>query len=144
MADIHGARTRTVGKVLDSERWGGYHPFVARLERAFAEFQQCRHGIAAVNGTVTLEMALEALGIGAGDEVIVPAISFVSTATAVSRVGATPVFVDIEGDTFNIDPHGIERAHHQRDEGDHGGSFRRANGGYGPALRPLPRRTGCI
>ncbi len=97
-------------QVLDSERWGGYHPFVERLERSFAEFQQCRHGIAAVNGTVTLEMALEALGIGAGDEVIVPAISFVSTATAVSRVGATPVFVDIEGDTFNIDPHGIERA----------------------------------
>lgn len=91
-------------QVLESERWGGYHEFVPRLEAAFAAFQQCAHGVAAVNGTVTLEMALEAAGIGAGDEVIVPAISFISTATAVSRVGATPVFVDIEPYTFNMDP----------------------------------------
>jgi dTDP-4-amino-4,6-dideoxygalactose transaminase len=63
-----------------------------------------------MNGTVTLEMALEALGIGEGDEVIVPAISFISTATAVSRVRATPVFVDIEPDTFNIDPERVSEA----------------------------------
>ena len=97
-------------EVLASDRWGGYHPFVGQLEQAFAAFTQCRHGLAAVNGTVTLEMALEALGIGPGDEVIVPAISFVATATAVSRVGATPVFVDIEGDTLNIDPERVRAA----------------------------------
>ena len=56
-----------------------------------------------MNGTVTLEMALSAASIGPGDEVIVPAISFVSTAMAVSRVGATPVFVDIEPLSFNMD-----------------------------------------
>src|SRR5512141_2708452 len=91
-------------EVLESERWGGYHEFVARLEREFAAFQHCAGGVAAMNGTVTLEMALEAAGVGAGDEVIVPAISFISTATAVSRVGATPVFVDIEELSFNMDP----------------------------------------
>lgn len=91
-------------EVLESDRWGGYHPFVERFERSFAAFQQCRYGLAAMNGTVTLETALEALGIGRGAEVIVPAISFVSTATAVSRAGALPVFVDVEDDTFNIDP----------------------------------------
>jgi dTDP-4-amino-4,6-dideoxygalactose transaminase len=97
-------------EVLESDKWGGYHPFVAQLEQEFAKFQHSAHALAAVNGTVTLEMALEALGIGPGDEVIVPAITFVATASAVSRVGATPVFVDLEDDTFNIDPACAERA----------------------------------
>ncbi len=110
MACFRRARTRTSDEVLSSDRWGGYHPFVARFEQEFAAFQQCRFGLSACNGTVTIEMALEALGIGVGDEVIVPAISFISTATAVSRVGATPVFVDIEPDTFNIDPERIREA----------------------------------
>jgi dTDP-4-amino-4,6-dideoxygalactose transaminase len=91
-------------EVLDSANWGGYHEFVGRFEQAFAAFQHCTHGISAVNGTVTLEMALEAAGVRPGDEVIVPAITFISTATAVSRIGATPVFVDIEPYTFNMDP----------------------------------------
>jgi DegT/DnrJ/EryC1/StrS aminotransferase family len=108
---VSGARERELlDEVLKSDRWGGYHPFVARFEREFAAFQQCRFGLSACNGTVTLEMALEALGIGEGDEVIVPAISFISSATAVSRMRATPVFVDIEPDTFNIDPEGIRTA----------------------------------
>jgi dTDP-4-amino-4,6-dideoxygalactose transaminase len=91
-------------EVLDSANWGGYHEFVGRFEQAFAAFQHCTHGVSAVNGTVTLEMALEAAGVRPGDEVIVPAITFISTATAVSRIGATPVFVDIEPYTFNMDP----------------------------------------
>lgn len=97
-------------EVLESERWGGYHPFVNRFERSFAEFHSCRYGIAAANGTITLEMALEAAGVRPGDEVIVPAISFVATASAVSRLGAIPVFVDIEEDTYNIDPECVSRA----------------------------------
>ena len=108
---VSGARERELlEEVLSNVNWGGYHPFVKRFEEEFAEFQQCRFGVSACNGTVTLEMALEALGIGEGDEVIVPAISFVSSATAVSRVRATPVFVDIEPDTFNIDPERIREA----------------------------------
>lgn len=91
-------------EVLASPQWGGFNEIVGRFEREFAAFQHSTHGISAMNGTVSLEMALLALGIGPGDEVIVPAISFISSATAVSRVGATPVFVDIEEKTFNIDP----------------------------------------
>ena len=91
-------------EVLDSGRWGGFNDIVARFEQSFAAFQQCAYGISAFNGTVTLEAALAVCGIGPGDEVIVPAISFISTATAVSRAGAQPVFVDIEPFTFNIDP----------------------------------------
>ena len=96
--------------VLDSPQWGGFHPFVAEFERSFAAYQHCRYGIGAMNGSVTLELALEVLGIGPGDEVIVPAISFITTATAVSRAGATPVFVDIEADSYNIDPHRVREA----------------------------------
>jgi dTDP-4-amino-4,6-dideoxygalactose transaminase len=96
--------------VLDSPQWGGFHPFVADFEKSFSAYQHAKYGIAAFNGTVTLELALEVLGIGSGDEVIVPAISFISTATAVSRVGALPVFVDIGSDTYNIDPERVREA----------------------------------
>src|SRR4051795_6442572 len=96
--------------VLDSPQWGGFHPFVAEFEVSFASYQHAKYGIAACNGTVTLELALELLGIGAGDEVIVPAISFISTATAVSRVGAVPVFVDVGQDTYNLDAARVREA----------------------------------
>jgi dTDP-4-amino-4,6-dideoxygalactose transaminase len=96
--------------VLESPQWGGFHPFVAEFEQSFAAYQHASFGISACNGSVTLELALSLLGIGAGDEVIVPAISFVSTAMAVSRVGAAPVFVDIEEHSYNIDPRQVEAA----------------------------------
>jgi dTDP-4-amino-4,6-dideoxygalactose transaminase len=108
---VSGARERELlDEVLNAEQWGGFHPMVARFEREFAAFQHCRFGLTAANGSVTLEIALEAMGIGEGDEVIVPAISFVATAMAVSRVRATPVFVDIEPDTYNIDPEAVRAA----------------------------------
>ncbi|MEX2263331.1 MAG: DegT/DnrJ/EryC1/StrS family aminotransferase [Bryobacteraceae bacterium] len=91
-------------EILDSPQWGGYHELVSQFEREFAAFQHCTQGVSAANGSVSLEMALVAAGVSPGDEVIVPAISFISTATAVSRVGAVPVFVDIEPLSFNIDP----------------------------------------
>jgi dTDP-4-amino-4,6-dideoxygalactose transaminase len=97
-------------EVLHSGIWGGYNPKVGEFERAFADFHGSRFGITAANGTVTLETALAAAGIGQGDEVIVPPVSFIATATAVLRVGATPVFVDIDGPTCNIAPSGIRAA----------------------------------
>ena len=81
---VHGARElELLREVIESGNWGGFHEIVGRFEQAFAAYQQCAHGISAFNGTVTLETALAACGIGPGDEVIVPAISFISTATAV-------------------------------------------------------------
>ena len=97
-------------EVLHSGVWGGYNPKVGEFERAFADFHGSRFGITAANGTVTLETALAAADIGPGDEVIVPPVSFIATATAVLRVGATPVFVDIDGPTCNIDPAKIKAA----------------------------------
>lgn len=96
--------------VLDSPQWGGFHPFVSEFERSFAAYQHSAHGISAANGTLTLEAMLEVLGIGPGDEVIIPAISFISSATSISRMGATPVFVDIGADTYNLDPEQVRQA----------------------------------
>ena len=93
-----------VRAVLDGPNWGGSHPVVEEFETLFAQLHDAGFGIAVSSGTMALELAMHAAGIGRGDEVIVPAHSFVATATAVSRAGAVPVFVDIEAETFNIDP----------------------------------------
>lgn len=75
----------------------------------FAKFCGAPHGICMANGTVTLEIGMRALGIGYGDEVIVPARSFFATASCVLAVGARPVFADIEENSHNIDPASVER-----------------------------------
>jgi len=82
---------------------------VSALESAFASRHKTNFGIAASNGTATLHLALRALGIGPGDEVIVPAFSYVATANVVELVGAKPIFVDVHLDTFNIQAHLIEK-----------------------------------
>jgi len=81
---------------------------VTELERNIANFLETNHVIATSNGTSTMHLALVTLGIGVGDEVIVPAFSYVATANVVELVGATPIFVDIDINTFNIDVSKIE------------------------------------
>lgn len=91
--------------VLRSGNWGRLDGSeVAAFEARFAAMHGCRHGIAVVNGTVALRIALLAAGIQAGDEVIVPPYTFVATATAVIEANAVPVFADIDLHTFNLDP----------------------------------------
>lgn len=85
-------------------------PEVARLERVFAQLVGSRHAVAVSNGTASLHLALIALGIGPGDEVIVPAFSYIATANVVERVGARCVFVDVEPGIFNVGPEGVEAA----------------------------------
>lgn len=80
------------------------------FEREFAAFHQAKHGIAVTNGTAALEVVMLALGIGLGDEVIVPDFTFVATASAVLFAGALPVLVDIDPQTYCIDPDLVEAA----------------------------------
>src|SRR5437879_4692898 len=80
----------------------------AKFEKEFAAYLGAAHCIAVANGTDAIEIALAALEIGEGDEVILPANTFIATAEAVSNVGAIPVFVDIDPATYNIDPAKIE------------------------------------
>lgn len=83
-------------------------PLKVEFERRWAEFTGCRHALGVSNGTVSLQIAMQTLGIGSGDEVIVPPYTFAATATAVLTVGALPVFADIEPDTYNLDPAAVE------------------------------------
>lgn len=85
-------------------------PEVAAFESEFSAIVGNRHCIAVNSGTSGLHMALEALGLDTGDEVIVPSFTFAATANSVALTGATPVFVDIDPRTFNIDPKAIEAA----------------------------------
>lgn len=85
-------------------------PEVAEFERQFSEVVASRHCVAVNSGTSGLHLALSALGIKQGDEVIVPSFTFAATGNTVALTGATPVFVDIDPQTFNIDPAAIEAA----------------------------------
>jgi dTDP-4-amino-4,6-dideoxygalactose transaminase len=100
--------------VLQSRTWGGYHESVGELERSFAKYHGSKYGIATANGTVSLEIALMACGIRPGDEVIVPPITFVASATAIARVGAVPVFVDVDPLTINLNSEACEEAINER------------------------------
>lgn len=85
-------------------------PEVAAFEEEFSEFVEGRHCIAVNSGTSALQLSLLAMGIGPGDEVIVPSFSFAASANAVRLVGAEPVFADIEHDSFNLNPDAVEAA----------------------------------
>ncbi|MBX3193985.1 MAG: DegT/DnrJ/EryC1/StrS family aminotransferase [Microbacteriaceae bacterium] len=85
-------------------------PEVAAFEQEFSDLVGGRHSVAVNSGTSALHLAFLAAGIGPGDEVIVPSFSFAATANAVALTGATPVFADIELDTFNLDPAAVEAA----------------------------------
>jgi dTDP-4-amino-4,6-dideoxygalactose transaminase len=94
-------------KVMDQTAFSG-GPFVADFEQQFAAWTGADYALGVSNGTIALQMAFTALGIGVGDEVIVPANTFIATAWGVSHVGATPVFVDCDPLTWEIDPALIE------------------------------------
>jgi perosamine synthetase len=85
-------------------------PELSAFEAALAEFHGVQHAVAVSSGTAGLHLALVTLGIGPGDEVIVPSFTFIAVANAVAQVGATPVFVDIDGISLNLDPNCIEAA----------------------------------
>ncbi|MFH1007944.1 MAG: DegT/DnrJ/EryC1/StrS family aminotransferase, partial [Candidatus Latescibacterota bacterium] len=100
---------QAVMRVADSGHWQ-MGPEVAAFEEQFADYVQAKHAICVMNGTVTMEIGLRAFGVGAGDEVIIPAHTFIATALAVLMVNATPVFVDSEPEHYNIDPEAVEKA----------------------------------
>jgi dTDP-4-amino-4,6-dideoxygalactose transaminase len=111
--DSDQAYEAAVLEVVRGGRWGGFPepgPHAASFEQKFAAYQGARHGVLMSNGTVTMEVALKALGIGWGDEVVVPALTFSATPYAAMAAGALPVFVDVTRATWTIDPDQVESA----------------------------------
>lgn len=100
---------RAVTQVLETQRFV-LGPEVEQLETEIAKYVGCRFAVACASGTDALILALLTLGIGPGDEVITTPFTFVATASAITRAGAVPVFVDIDPDTYNLDPPNLEAA----------------------------------
>lgn len=97
-----------VAEVLRSD-WLTCGPMVERFERTVAEFVGASHGVAVSSGTAALHAAVHAAGIGAGDEVIVPAMTFAASANAVLYAGGKPVFADVDADTLLLDPADVRK-----------------------------------
>jgi L-glutamine:2-deoxy-scyllo-inosose/3-amino-2,3-dideoxy-scyllo-inosose aminotransferase len=104
-----GREMELLGQVVGSGNWGFDGPMEADFEQRFAAYQNADYGLCVANGTVALQLALEALDIGAGDEVIVPGITWQATAAAALDINAVPVLADIEPGTYCIDPAEVER-----------------------------------
>lgn len=96
-------------KVYEKTAFSG-GPFVEDFEKAFSQYTGANYTVGVSNGTIALHLAMLALGIGPGDEVIIPANTFIATAWGVSHAGATPVFVDCDANNWEIDPTKIEKA----------------------------------
>lgn len=110
----HHAHLRTefaaaIEEVIEASAFAG-GPFVSRFEDDFARYCGVEHVVGVGSGTDALWLALLALGIGPGDEVITVPMTFIATAEAISRTGGTPVFVDIDETTYTMDPAGLQRA----------------------------------
>jgi perosamine synthetase len=101
---LNGNETRYVLECLETGWISGRGRFVAEFERQFVEKIGDGYAVATCNGTAALHLAVAALGIGPGDEVIVPTLTYIASVNAIARVGATPVFADCLPDTWQIDP----------------------------------------
>jgi perosamine synthetase len=107
---FNGNEKKYLMECIDSTRVSATGRFIDEFEDQFGKYCGVKHAITCSNGTAALHLALMALGLQAGDEVIVPSLTYVATANAVSYCGAKPVFIDSEKDTWNMDPALIERA----------------------------------
>jgi perosamine synthetase len=108
--EIGDAEKAYVNDALDSTWISSRGPFLDRFEREFADYVGADHGVGCANGTVSLHLAFAALGLGPGDEVIVPTFTYVASVNAIRYTGARPVFVDSDMATWSLDPERVRSA----------------------------------
>jgi perosamine synthetase len=106
---LSGNEKRYVAQCLESNWISSKGEYIGEFERKFAAYTEVRHAAAVCNGTVALHVALVALGIGPGDEVIVPTLTYIASVNAITYTGATPVFVDSLLSTWQMDPADVAR-----------------------------------
>jgi len=136
---------RSVLDVLEGYDWCRIYDYsrVQKFELAFADYQDASHAIAVANGTVALELALLASGVKAGDEVLVPALTFIASASAIACIGAIPIFVDSDPETLAISVKDAEARITKKTKAIVGVHY----GGYPidfDAIRPLAQRNGLM
>ena len=107
---LDGNEKKYVDDCLNSGWISSAGKYVTEFEEKFAKYCGCKYGVTTTSGTTALHLALAALGIGPGDEVIVPTFTIAACAFAVLYTGATPVFVDCDPVTYNIDPEKMQEA----------------------------------
>ncbi len=107
---FNGNEKKYLDECIDTGWVSANGRFIDEFQKKFAEFCGSKYALACSNGTVTLHLALIALDIQPGDEVIMPTLTYIATANAVRMCGATPVFVDSDPETWNVDPKEIEKA----------------------------------
>jgi perosamine synthetase len=108
--DLSGNEARYVAEAVESTWISSSGPFVERFETEFARLSGSRFALGVANGTVGLHLVLEALGVGPGDEVIVPSLTYIATANAVAYTGASPVFVDVDPVSWCLDVGAVQAA----------------------------------
>ncbi|MBD5397985.1 DegT/DnrJ/EryC1/StrS family aminotransferase [bacterium] len=109
MPSLTGNEKKYVNECLDTTWISSRGKFVSEFEENFSKYIGVNHGVAVCNGTVAIHLALTALGIGEGDEVLVPTFTYIASVNPIKQLGATPVFVDSDEDDWQISPEDIER-----------------------------------
>jgi dTDP-4-amino-4,6-dideoxygalactose transaminase len=100
----------TLLDTMENDLWGVGSDIITKFEKKFAQFQDAKFGLSTSSGTTALWVTLKAAGVKAGDEVIIPPYTFIATGSAILMANAVPVFVDIDQETFNLDPEQLEAA----------------------------------
>jgi perosamine synthetase len=135
--DIGEAERAVVADVLASGWVSSAGPFVEKFEREVADVVCARHGVATVNGTAALHLALLVAGVEPGDEVCVPTLTFISPANAIAYLGAVPVFIDAEPRFWQMDPVALETFLTEQCEQHDGSLVNRATGRRVAAILPV-------